>query len=437
MAAEAAWVLGMSPDAPQLFEELRFTWEYMAAAMTLLSAQAPARRNATWRCLCVIATFSLASLGYFPFRDTMVREGLPVPVYLAWYLGLTFAMTFSLLWCFKTSLPDLLWTAATAYVAQHVVYVLIHESLALWLWPEIREHLLLYALLSAGCCAIVCFLILRLFASSFCSTGGTILKDEPRSVLTSSLLLTMLFASTFGFQYLFQTEGNRATAVWMDLLVCGLLLGLQYTSNRAIVSARETKAAEQMLEDAAVHWELSHEVIGLLGAFAHDVWHVALGARVSKTPGIGQYLDRVEKELSVIQTTFSSESNALNSVLAPAKVLCSNRGIALECTVGRLDMGAIPITSLYALTNEMVRLSVDVAELQADPRRRAMELGIRVRSGVLLVSCDVACPAACDPWRDGGKLHPLRMLADRETGALRAATEGETASLQVAIPIGK
>lgn len=117
MAAEAAWVLGMSPDAPQLFEELRFTWEYMAAAMTLLSAQAPAKRNATWRCLCVIATFSLASLGYFPFRDTMVREGLPAPVYLAWYLGLTFAMTFSLLWCFKISLPDLLWTAATAYVA--------------------------------------------------------------------------------------------------------------------------------------------------------------------------------------------------------------------------------------------------------------------------------------------------------------------------------
>ena len=89
MAAESAWVLGMSPDAPQLFEELRFTWEYMAAAMTLLSAKTPVKRNVTWRCPCVIATFSLASLGYFPFRDLMVREGLPVPVYLAWYLGLT------------------------------------------------------------------------------------------------------------------------------------------------------------------------------------------------------------------------------------------------------------------------------------------------------------------------------------------------------------
>lgn len=437
MAAEATWALGMSPSAPEMFEELRFTLEFMAAAMTMLSAQAPARRNVVPRCPCVIVAFSLASLGYFPFRDLMVREGLPIQVYLAWYLGLTFAMTFSLLWCFRISLPDLLWTAATAYVAQHVVYVLVHESLTLWLWPEISEHLLLYALLSTACCAMVCFLTRRLFASSFRATGETILNDEPKSILTASLLLAMLFASTFGFQHLFQTDGNRTTAVWMDLLVCGLLLGLQHTSIRAIVSARETKATEQMLEDAAVHWELSQEIIGRLGAFAHDVWHVALGARVSKTPGIEQYLDRVEEELSVIRATFSSESNALNSVLAPVKVLCHNRGIALECTVGHLDMAAIPITDLYALTNEIAKLSVDVAELQSDPQRRAMELGIRIRSGVLLVSCDVACPAGCDPWRDAEKLRPLRMLAERKAGGLRAAVEGETASLQVAITIGK
>lgn len=436
LAGVAGGITGAA-SGTDIFEELRFVWEYLAAAMLFLSAQAPTRHHAVARGAGIVAVFSLLCLLYFPYMTFVLANGLPTVVFIAWYLFLVFAMTFSLLWCFRISIPDLLWTAATAYVAQHIVYVLIHEMLALWLWTGLAERLPLYAALSASCCAVVYLAIYRLFIGPFRRTSGALLKDEPHGVVTTSLVLAMLFACTFGFQHLFQAEGNRSTAVWMDLLVCGMLLGLQYTSYRAIVFSRETQATEQMLEDAAVHWELSRALLSRLGAFMHDVWHIALGVRVAKVPGMDGYLDRVEGELDAYQSTFFSRNDVLNSVLAGVQVLCRERGIALTCSVGSTGKGEIPAADLYALVNGMARAAIAAAELEEDPSRRAIDLSLSQRAGMLLVSCDVACDEGQDPWADAAALRSLRLLAEKRGGSLHAGTEGGVATLQAAVPVVK
>lgn len=434
---EAANALAGTVSGAAIFEEQRFVWEYLAAAMLFLSAQAPARQHAVARGSAVVAIFSLLCLMYFPYVTFVTANGLPNILVMCWYLFLVFGMTLSLQWCFRISVPDLLWTAATAYVAQHIVYVLVHEMLARWLWTGLTEQLPLYAALSVGCCAVVYFAIYQLFVGSFRRASGTLLKDEPRGVVTTSLVLAMLFGSTFGFQHLFQTESNRATAIWMDLLVCGMLLGLQYASYRAIVSSREAKAAEQMLDDAAAHWELSHALLNRLGTFMHDVWHIALGVKVAEVPGLAGYLDRVEDELEVYQSTFYSRNDVLNSVLAGAQVLCRDRGVALTCSVGSVDAGKMPAADLYAVVNGVVRLSIEAAGTLEDPSRRAIDLGIGQRAGMLLVSCDVACGEEQDPWADAASLRSLRLLAKRLGGSLQIAAEGGVASLRAAVPIDK
>ncbi len=438
LLADAASSLPGATSGADVFEELRFAWEYLAAAMLFLSAQVPVRKHAVARGAGIVAVFSLLCLLYFPYMTFVVENRLPTVIIACWYLFLVFAMTFSLLWCFRISIPDLLWVAATAYAAQHVVYVLVHEMLALWLWPWLADRLPVYAALSVACCVVIYLGIYRLFASSFHRTAGALLKDEPHGVVTSALVFAMLFASSFGFQYLFQTEGNRASAVWMDLLVCGMLLGLQYTSYRAIVSGRETKATEQMLEDAAAHWELSHALLNRLGTFMHDVWHVALGVRVAKVPGLDGYIDRVEEELDSYRSTFYSRNDVLNSVLAAAQVLCRDRDIALTCSVGDVDTGTMPGTDLYALVDGMTRASIAAAaSLMADPSRRAIDLGICRRADVLVISCDVACEAEQNPWSDAGALRALRLLAKKHGGALQATSENGVATLRASVPMTK
>ena len=432
--AGVAGALTGAASGADIFEELRFVWEYLAAAMLFLSAQAPARQHAAARGIGIVAVFSLLCLLYFPYMTYVLANGLPTVVFIGWYLFLVFAMTLSLLWCFKVSVPDLLWTAATAYVAQHMVYVLIHEMLALWLWTGLTERLPLYAALSVGCCAAIYLVIYRLLADVLRQSTGTLLKDEPHGVVTTSLVLAMLFACTFGFQHLFRTDVNRATAVWMDLLVCGMLLGLQYTSYRAIVFSRETQTTEQMLEDAAAHWELSHALLSRLGAFMHDVWHIALGVKVAKVPGMDGYLDRVEEELGAYQSTFFSRNEVLNSVLAGTQVLCREHGIALTCSVGNVDAGCVPAADLFALVNGMARAAIAAAELEEDPSRRAIDLSIGQRAEMLLVSCDIACGTNQNPWTDAATLRSLGLLAKRLGGSLQAGADGYEASLRAAVP---
>ena len=229
MGAETDMIAALLGSATglEIFEELRFVWEYLAAAALLLATQASARDRGLYRGAVVLVAFSLLSLGYFPYKDALTALDAPRLAFVCWYLGISFAMTFSLLWVFDISMPDLLWTSATAYVAQHIVYVLVHESLALWLLPALPSHFPAYVLLSVGCCALVYGAIYRLLARPLRLGAGKLLSDAPHGVLSQTAVLAMLFLSTFGFQHLFQMSESRATAVWLDLLVCGMLLGSQ------------------------------------------------------------------------------------------------------------------------------------------------------------------------------------------------------------------
>lgn len=133
--------------------------------------------------------------------------------------------------------------------------------------------------------------IYRLLARPLRLGAGKLLSDAPHGVLSQTVVLAMLFLSTFGFQHLFQMSESRATAVWMDLLVCGMLLGIQYTSYLAIIAGRKAQLTESMLTDASAHWELSQALLSRLGSFMHDVWHIVLGVKVAKVPGLKGYLD--------------------------------------------------------------------------------------------------------------------------------------------------
>lgn len=432
----AAALLG-SATGLEIFEELRFVWEYLAAAALLLATQASARSRGLYRGAIVLVAFSLLSMGYFPYKDALTALDAPRLVFACWYLGISFAMTFSLLWVFDISMPDLLWTSATAYVAQHIVYVLVHESLALWLLPALPSHFPAYVLLSVGCCALVYGAIYRLLARPLRLGAGKLLSDAPHGVLSQTVVLAMLFLSTFGFQHLFQMSESQATAVWMDLLVCGMLLGIQYTSYLAIIASRKAQLTESMLTDASTHWELSQALLSRLGSFMHDVWHIVLGVKVAKVPGLKGYLDRVESQLDDYRSTFFSNNDVLNSALAAARLLCESRGIPMTASVDKLEADSMPAADLYALLDELARLAVDQASQMDDASRRAVDLEISERAGMLLASCSVACHKGAKVWGDELGIRRLTLLAEKSGGIVQAFSEADVATLRAVIPLAR
>ena len=62
----AAFLAAATPLA--IFEELRFVWEYLAAAFVLLAIQAEPKPKAALKAAGLIAGFSFVSLGLFPLQ---------------------------------------------------------------------------------------------------------------------------------------------------------------------------------------------------------------------------------------------------------------------------------------------------------------------------------------------------------------------------------
>ena len=84
------------------------------------------------------------------------------------------------------------------------------------------------------------------------------LRRAPYGMLGASALLAMLFLCTFGFQGLFQLDDSRFRSVWMNLLVCIMVLSLQYMACQKVISSREARASEQILADAQSSLDFSH-----------------------------------------------------------------------------------------------------------------------------------------------------------------------------------
>lgn len=294
-----------------------------------------------------------------------------------------------------------------------------------------------YVLLSVGCCALVYGAIYRLLARPLQLGAGKLLSDAPHGVLSQTVVLAMLFLSTFGFQHLFQMSESQATAVWMDLLVCGMLLGIQYTSYLAIIASRKAQLTESMLTDASAHWELSQALLSRLGSFMHDVWHIVLGVKVAKVPGLKGYLDRVESQLDDYRSTFFSNNDVLNSALAAARLLCESRGIPMTASVDKLEADSMPAADLYALLDELARLAIEQALQMDDASRRAVDLEISERAGMLLASCSVACHKGAKVWGDELGIRRLTLLAEKSGGTVQAFSEADVATLRAVIPLAR
>lgn len=426
---------GATPLA--IFEELRFVWEYLAAAFVLLAIQAEPKPKAALKAAGLIAGFSFVSLGYFPFREFVVSAALPDAMNVPWYLSLVFAMTFSLQCCFRIGLTDLLWSAATAYTTQHIVYIVVHEWLALWIWPSLTQNLALYFCLSAFACIVWYTAVRLIFKDVLSKTGGWLLEDEPHGVLGASALLAMLFLCTFGFQGLFQLDDSRFRSVWMSLLVCIMVLSLLYTACQKVISSREARASEQMLADAQSSLDLSHALFERLGSLMHDVRHIVAGVRAEQAEGLGGYLDRVEKNLRSYDATLRTHSEAINAALARMELLCGQQDITLACMAGRIDGGALRSTDLYALVTGIGRLAMLVASRGKNPEERAIDLSLKQCGGMLFISCDMPIPASAEKLSALEDFQAVKRLATQHGGSLIVMSEGGLTTLRLAVAPGR
>ena len=432
----------------EVFEELRFVWELFAAEALFLTSFASRKGRVGARLALGVLVFSVASQGYFAWLGAVgpIVPAFPVVVAL-WYVALTLLMMAYFRWCFAVSFADTLYVGIISYAAQHVVYVTVHEVLALWLWPQLPRNLAAYAALSALACAAWYALLYWFFSRRLSLAGERILEGTARDVILMTALLVIFLCCTIGFQHLFTYfAGARATVAWMTVLVCLMVLGLQYANFQAALRGRERAATEQMLAEGARHWDLSRELIENVSRSVHDLKH-ALRALEQLPPGQrAGFVNETAEYIRRYESLVYSENEAVNTLLSEKALLCENRGISFSCAIGSVDLGFISLPDLYVLLGNVIDNAIEAVQRLADPARRAITLQVQGRAGLVLITCDnpyegalrmrggLPVTSKADAARHGFGLRSIRLIAEKYDGVLSVSTDGGVFTVQVAIP---
>lgn len=313
--------------------------------------------------------------------------------------------------------------------------------------PQLTEHLAVYAVLSLLVCAAWYGLLYWFFSRRLSLAGEKILEGSPRDVISMTILLVIFLCCTFGFQHIFTIfEGGRPTVIWMTLLLCLMVLGLQYTNFQAAFAGRERAATEQMLREGARHWDLSHELIENVSRSVHDLKHALRALERLPAEQREGFVNETSEYIRRYESLVYSENEALNTLLSEKALLCENRGISFSCTVGSVDLSFISMPDLYVLLGNTIDNAIEAVLRLSDSARRAITLQLQGRAGLVLITCDnpfegelrmrggLPLTSKADALRHGFGLKSIRLIAQKYGGVLDVSSDGGVFTVQISIP---
>lgn len=441
--------LGIMSTGTAIFEELRFVWEYLAGVLIFVVPLAPGRSHLVARLAAAFLGCSVLALGYFPLMSWATGLQLQRVFALVWYVVMTFSMMACLRACFKIGLTDLLFVGISGYAAQHVTYAVVHELLALWVWTDLTgRDFGCYVLISEAFCALWYLLLYRIFAPRLAFFGGHVMEPGRQSAARMAALLCVLLACSFGFQHFFNIyEGNRATAVWMDLLVQGLVLGLQYDTLRSIQSGRENQVLSQMLREGEQHWRFSSGLIENVNRTVHDLKHTLKALEQLPEAERGEFVTQTADYINKYQMLVYSQNEVLNTILSEKAFLCERDEVPFSCSIGQVDLGFISAPDLCVLLGNVIDNAVEASLRIADAQSRAVSLAIKQQAGMLLITCDnpyegelkmagsLPMTSKADALRHGYGLKSVRAIAQKYDGTLFVGGENGVFTVQIVLPV--
>ncbi|MBR2889743.1 MAG: sensor histidine kinase [Oscillospiraceae bacterium] len=435
-----------------VFEELRFVWELLAAEFVLLLPFAQQRKNFVFRVVVCWLVMSLLSQGYFLIlqMDSLLQNNVFRCLVGGWYVVLTLLTIGVSLWCFRLTFTDALFICISGYAMQHIVYILIHELLALHLWKELTQNLLLYVLVSLGASVVVFGLFWRLFAKKLALCEGRIMPGMAQGVFFQVMMLIGLIFCTFACQTFFwNAPGLELQAVQLGLVVCLMILGLEHGTLNVILARKEQTVIEQILQNSARQYALSKEMVDHINRTCHDLKH---NLQVLKTIDAGQrraYIEEAERNIARYHELVHCDDEVLNTILGEKCLFCSHRDIRLSCAVDGGNLSFVSTPDLYALLGNAIDNAIECVDRFDDPEKRVISLTITTHNAFTCIQTNNYCedtPEMADglpvttkgkPGQRGFGLKSIRYLAEKYGGSMAVDLRDHIFTLQIILPVNQ
>lgn len=436
--------------ALEVFEEMRFVWELIAAEFLFLIPFAKKRTTFIQYLLLGIGAFSLISTGYFLIKklDIWLPSVVFQCVVCIWYIFLALSTMLYLKICFQLTIHNALYMCISGYAAQHMLYIVVHEVLALGVWQEVTENLILYAAVSLLIGFLIYGLLYFFFSPKLSLCGGQMFEGTPVIILINIVLIAILMCCTFTCQYIFQTgEAVRYFGAGVDFFFCIVILGIQYLSLSMALNSKEQAIIQQILRDSEQHFHYSRELIDLVNRSCHDLKHQIHALKVMGETERQNFFKETEHNLLQYQQLIYSENEVLNTILAEKSLYCESQQINLSCSVDNVDLQFLSTPDLYTLLGNAIDNAIECVNHFAEPEKRVISLTIQSRYSFVSIQTNNYCEkeirlreglpitTKADYSRHGYGLKSIRYLAQKYGGSMCVDVKDNVFTLQVMLPV--
>lgn len=432
-----------------VIDKVLFILELTVLQMVMLMLLSERKDRFFLRAAAGSAGLVLFAMGYYPLYFVLSSH-LPSFVLLTviWYLLMTLmTILFSQL-CFKISAADSLYVCLTGYAAQHIVYAVFQKLAVRRLWPGILMRPALYFSLSILCTVFMGIILYALFSSTLTFCDGIVLGDHKESIVPYIIHIGILIAATFGCQYFFENyEQGAFLSVMMSVMICIIVLSLQYAISRLGKQTRERIVIEQMLADAGKQYALTHEMVGHINRICHDLKHNLQALRIIDETQRNAYIAEVESNIDRYHELVHTENPVLNTILASKCLFCDKKKINLSCMVDCDGLDFMSVPDVYALIGNAIDNAVECVDQFEEPGKRVISFTIRQHeklisiqtnnycSGIMTFREGLAVTTKSDAVSHGYGLKSIRYLAEKYGGSAGTRQEGNVFILDILLPV--
>ena len=432
-------------------EEFRFVLELLGAECIFIGTFA--RRRTVWlpqMALGLAALLALSQLYHFWPKGSLVDNlpGLDMCFYnLSWYSALTLLSLVYMWSMFHIHLCDLLFLGVMSYAAQHMVYAVCNELLAMALFPALPSHLPAYLLLCAGCCIPIYWGIWRVTARPLRGLDG-VLFGENRGLMLFYLALLLVFTGAcFAQQHFFWFAPShfRVLIVLLDSFVCLLMLMVLYAVCSNSLLFRSRLMMDRLLQERRNQYELSRDTIALLNQKYHDLKHQIQALRTLSGQEQGAFLDEVEASILGYDTLYHTGNEALNTILTEKQRCCEQNQIQLTCIADGAALQFLHALDLYTLLGNALDNAIQCVS-QYDAAHRLITLDIRTQGGFALIRLTnyftgklvmkdgIPQTTKADARYHGFGIRGMQSIVEKYRGVLELGQEGEMFVLTAMFP---
>lgn len=434
----------------EIFEELRYVWELLAAEYILLIPFAKAKQKAPQRIAVSIVVMTCCSQFYFQ----ILRSTAEYPVFLnrmivlVWYMFLFLMSAVLARYCFELTFTDALYMGITGYSTQHMMYVVVHEVLAKGFFQELNEHLWLYAGFSLCVCAFWYTIVYLWFRRRVSLCEGVILENNWKGIGNQLLILLILMVSTFTCQHIFEESDQvRYHGAIADIFLCMLILFYQYEVLIIAQEAREKAILAQIQSGSRHYYNISKELIETINRKSHDLKHALRALAYAGEEERRAFIKEAERDVEAYQRIVKTEHEALNTILAEKSMYCENRHIQLKCVINEAEIDFISVQDLYVLLGNAVDNAIECVEHLTDGKKRVITLNIgssgafisiqtaNYYTGSLKMEGGLPMTSKKERLYHGFGLKSIRHIARKYGGDISIDTENGIFTLQIVIPV--